>query len=358
MGRKPRGENRIVVRYRPEDVLSHVRDRIRDIIRCRVGARTRALSLATHLEADRPVNEGSIEDLIDLIEVKVDAFATCQIAPHTALACDPCHRVVVHFVLGGSGTISSEYGDRELTAGSVLIVPADLAKTVAGARPIVRVLEARNPCPLEEGLVKFSTGAGNGLVLGCAEVIARVDGVSNVFTHLHEPMIEDTIRLSVDPLFRQMAREFANPKVGTRALVGALMKQILIEVFRGQIAREQYRAWLWPAMLDPQLARAALSIIVRPEAHHNVEGLAAIAGMSRTRFSQAFADNFGRSPIEFVQAVRLRAARRMLRASSLPIKAVAAAVGYSSRSHFSRSYQSYFGEAPSTLKTAKAWEAN
>lgn len=300
------------------------------------------------------MNDRSIEGLIDLIDVKVDAFATCQIAPHTALKCDPCDRVVVHFVLAGSGTISSEYGERGLKAGSVLIVPADLAKTVAGEHPIVSVIEARNPCPLEDGLVKFSTGAGNGLVLGCAEVIARVDGVSNVFTHLHEPMVEETIGSSVDPLFQQMAREFANPKVGTRALVGALMKQILIEVFRSQIAREEYRAWLWPAMLDPPLARAALSIIVRPEAHHSVEGLAAIAGMSRSRFCKAFADNFGRGPIEFVQAVRLRAARRMLRASSMPIKSVAAAVGYSSRSHFSRAYQSYFGVAPSTLKVNAA----
>lgn len=304
------------------------------------------------------MTEGSIEEIIDLIDVRVEAFATCQIAPHTALACDPCEAVVVHFVLGGSGTITSEHGVRELTAGSVLIVPANLAKTVAGESPVVRVLEAHDPCPLEDELVKFSTGAGNGLVLGCAQVVARVDGVSDVFTHLHEPMVEEAIGLSVDPLFQQMAREFANPKVGTRALVGTLMKQILIEVFRSQIAREQYRAWLWPAMLDPQLARAALSIIVRPEAHHSVEGLAAIAGMSRSRFSKAFADNFGRGPIEFVQAVRLRAARRMLRASSLPIKAVAAAVGYSSRSHFSRSYQSYFGEAPSTLKTRKVWEVD
>lgn len=298
--------------------------------------------------------EGAIEGLIDLIDVKVDAFATCQIAPHTAFKCDPCDRVVVHFVLRGSGTISSEYGDRDLTAGSVLIVPADLPKTVAGDQPIVRILEARNPCPLEDGLVKFSTGAGRALVLGCAEVTARVDGLGDVFTNLHEPIVESTLGLCVDPLFHQIAREFSNPKMGTRAMVGALMKQIVIEVFRSQIEREQFRSWLWPAMLDPQLARAALSIIVCPEARHNVEGLAAIAGMSRSRFSKAFADNFGRSPIEFVQAVRLRAARRMLRASSLPIKSVAAAVGYSSRSHFSRSYQAYFGEAPSTLKTAKS----
>ena len=303
------------------------------------------------------MTERSIEAIIDLIDVKVDAFATCQIAPHTALKCDPCDRVVVHFVLGGSGTISSEYGERGLTAGSVLIVPANLAKTVAGEGPIVRILEARDPCPLEGGLVKFSTGAGNGLVLGCAKVIASVDGVSNVFTHLHEPMVENTISSCVDPIFHQIAREFAYPKVGTRALVGALMKQILIEVFRSQIGREKYRAWLWPAMLDPQLARAALSIIVHPQARHSVEGLAVMAGMSRSRFSEAFAGNFGRSPIEFVQAVRLRAARRMLRGSTLPIKAVAAAVGYSSRSHFSRAYQSYFGEAPSTLKVANAKEA-
>ena len=99
-----------------------------------------------------------------------------------------------------------------------------------------------------------------------------------------------------------------------------------------------------------------MSIIVQPQAHHSVEGLAAIAGMSRSRFSEVFMDSFGRSPIEFVQAVPMWEARRMLMGSSLPIKAVAAAVGYSSRSHFSRAYQSYFGRR-NTLKAANTGDA-
>jgi transcriptional regulator GlxA family with amidase domain len=48
--------------------------------------------------------------------------------------------------------------------------------------------------------------------------------------------------------------------------------------------------------------------------------------------------------------VRLGAAARLLQASGVPIKSVAAAVGYASRSHFSRAFRSEFGLDPSSFR--------
>jgi AraC-like DNA-binding protein len=302
------------------------------------------------------VSDEAIERLLNLLEVRVDALAICDIEATAALQCDPMDKVMVHFVLSGTGLLHCENRKHLLRVGTVIIVPRGLQKLIAGEGPIETIHDGKQHCPMEDGLMQYkvgSDGAGPeaGLVLGCAGLEASLDGVSDLFHHLWEPMIEDAIGPAIEPLLVLTERELANPRVGTRAVVSALMKQILIEVFRGQLARESYRSWLWPAMMNPQLARAALAIMSKPESAHTVETLAATAGMSRSRFSEMFGQAFGRSPIEFVQIVRLRTARRLLSSSSLPVKSVAAAVGYSSRSHFSRAYRAYYGEAPSMFRT-------
>jgi AraC-like DNA-binding protein len=298
------------------------------------------------------VGDDAIEGLLNLLEVRVDALALCELGKTAALQCDPANKVLVHFVLAGNGVLHCENRRYLLRVGTVVVVPRGLQKLLAGEGPIETIHDAKQYCPLEDGLMRYKVESGEpGLVLGCAGLVASLDGGTDLFHHLWEPMIEDGIGQAIEPLLTLIKRELSYPQVGTRAFVGALMKQVLIEVFRGQLARESYRSWLWPAMMNPQLARAALAIMSKPEIAHTVASLAATAGMSRSRFSELFGQAFGRSPIEFLQITRLRAARRLLSSSSLPVKSVAAAVGYSSRSHFSRAYQAYYGEAPSRYRT-------
>lgn len=291
-----------------------------------------------------------IEELMNLFEVRVDAFAVCDIARTTALKCDPFDKVVVHFVLKGEGSIEYGDGSRDLRRNSILIVPRGVAKVICGGGPIITVQDASEHCPLEAGLMRFTAGTNPDLMLGCAAVDASIGGVIDVFEHLWEPMVENVAGTALAPIFGLIQRELASPHLGTRAVVGALMKQVLIGVFRSQLAQEAYRSWLWPAMLNPRLGKAALAMMSRPQDHHTVESLAALAGMSRAPFTAQFTRAFDRSPIEFLKAARLKIAQRLLVSSSLPIKSVAAAVGYSSRSHFSRCFQARYGSDPSAFR--------
>ena len=58
--------------------------------------------------------------------------------------------------------------------------------------------------------------------------------------------------------------------------------------------------------------------------------------------------------MDFLKEVRLRRAGDLLRVGDLPIKAIAARVGYSSRSHFSRSFKAFAGTDPATYRAARA----
>jgi transcriptional regulator GlxA family with amidase domain len=75
--------------------------------------------------------------------------------------------------------------------------------------------------------------------------------------------------------------------------------------------------------------------------------------MSESRFTALFAGSYGKTPMKFVQGIRLRDAADLLRTSDLPLKAIAARVGYSSRSHLSRVFQTQFGTDPTSYRAGK-----
>lgn len=79
-----------------------------------------------------------------------------------------------------------------------------------------------------------------------------------------------------------------------------------------------------------------------------VPALARLARMSIPTFHQHFKTMTGRSPLQYVKALRLTRARDLLHAGSL-VKTVAHAVGYESESQFSREYRRFHGAAPSMI---------
>ena len=146
-----------------------------------------------------------------------------------------------------------------------------------------------------------------------------------------------------------MFDELRNPRLGTRAFVSALMKQVLIVLLRSQPDRDSSIL----LMSGTRLAGVVAAILDRPQDNHTVDSLAAIAGMSRSRFSHHFTLAYDLSPKCFVQTARLASAARMLEGTDLPVKSIAASVGFASRSHFSRAFQAKFGLDPSAFRLSR-----
>lgn len=286
------------------------------------------------------MSERVIEQLMDLLDVQVEQLRVCELASTGALSFDPIDQAVVFFVLRGHGLIESDAREFAVGQGTVVVLPRNVRTSIRG-----------RDLPHESSPIPRLASTEADFAVGRAVVRVSLGGVIDVFEHLWEPMVEDGTVAHVGPVLRLIESELSAQKVGTRAIVAGLMKSMLLDVFRSQISRESFRSWLWPAMMDPQLGRAALAIMARPQEPHTVESLAALAGISRSRFTELFMESFNRSPIEFLQAVRLRAAQRLLLSSKLPVKSVAAAVGYRSRSHFCRAFQAKYGDAPSTFRT-------
>lgn len=74
--------------------------------------------------------------------------------------------------------------------------------------------------------------------------------------------------------------------------------------------------------------------------------LAAMAGLSESRFKHVFARTFATTPGRYIATIRINAARRLLEEGDDPLADVAAASGFFDQSHMTRAFKSMRGVTP------------
>lgn len=302
------------------------------------------------MSADRP----SLDRLLTALDVAPHAFSVCRIQAGWRMTFPVFKVITIHFVLQGTGHL--RVGDAEphpFAPSSVLVVPALQSHWVGDAGPVAGVGPAAETCDLfGDGLVEFTAGNGAGdILLLCAAVAAPHDAALVLFDLLRRPSVEGLGASSTAAtIFDMMRREVAHAGLGTQAMCQALMKQALVILLREHWPSIADGSLLTAAVSHPRLTRTVAAIIEQPGALHTVDSLASLAGMSRASFSDHFSRAFGLGPIEFVQKTRLRVAARLLEATDLPIKAVAASVGYAGSRSFSRAFEASFGTLPTRYR--------
>jgi transcriptional regulator GlxA family with amidase domain len=147
-----------------------------------------------------------------------------------------------------------------------------------------------------------------------------------------------------------LREEMARPDLGTRAVAGSIMKICLTLLFRRHLRELVESDVLVHGFEDERLKRAVACVLDQPASAHTVAGLAGTAGMSRSAFARTFSNTFHMSPMEFVAKTRLHHAAALLRGTDLPVKAIAASIGFASRSHFSRAFRAAYGSGPKSFR--------
>lgn len=105
------------------------------------------------------------------------------------------------------------------------------------------------------------------------------------------------------------------------------------------------RGWIG-ALADARVSKAVAAIHRDPAKRWSVEGLASVAGMSRSRFAEMFLATVGKPPLRYIHRWRLGITSDLLRRSNLPVSEVAHAIAYNSEAAFSRAYKAMCGTAP------------
>ncbi len=296
-----------------------------------------------------------LDKLLTTLSVRLHAFAVCEIQEGYRLGFDPMEAVTIHYVLAGTGVLQIGNGATvPFSPHSIMVVPARSRRTLGEASAVRGETPADQNCEMiADGILKFTAGEGspNTRIL-CGMILATYGGTLGLFDHLSEPIVEDAGNVeSLLHAFSKMIRELADPGLGTRALTEALMKQSLILLLRQHLVHHSVDSPFFAALQDRRLARAVVAILEHPANSHTVDGLAELAEMSRSAFTERFFQIFGQSPIDFLMKVRLRLAAHLLTTTDLPVKLVAKSIGYSSRSYFSRAFRAAYGQDPASFRT-------
>ena len=298
----------------------------------------------------------SLDRLIEGLDVEVDAFALCEVRSDGNIVLEKNLDTAVHYVLSGSGTAW------QMTGQSNVLAPHTVVVAPPGSCLIVTCGQQRNmsftqpDCvPLPGDWQRMTVGAGAPeLTLACGTIRATHLRTTGIFDHLPAPLFES---VADDPYFRdpfmRLLRELAAPGLGTKVLAEALMTQCLISLLRRQSIAGNDASWL-STLGKPALGRAVAAMLGAPEAPHSLQSLADTAGMSRAAFAEQFKQSFNRTAMDFLKEIRLRRAAQLLRGTDLPVKAVAARVGFDSRSHFSRAFKAFAGKDPASYRLEAA----
>jgi AraC family transcriptional regulator of adaptative response / methylphosphotriester-DNA alkyltransferase methyltransferase len=100
-----------------------------------------------------------------------------------------------------------------------------------------------------------------------------------------------------------------------------------------------------------QLYREAMELIARDYAKDlQLEGVARTLATSRRQLQRAFAEIGGTSFRDELAKVRMQHARALLAADVVPVRTVAARVGYHQPAQFAKSFRRHHGQAPSTYR--------
>ena len=293
------------------------------------------------------------DQLLAALVVHLHSASVCTIGQGWRLAFAPLETVTVHHVLAGSGVVRvGNASPLPYAPGSVIIVPPRQSHVVGNAGSEAREVNADDHCgAFADGLAAFTAGHGLGTLLLCGAIPAPYQRALSLFDLLTEVVVEMPADDVGRGVFDLMRAEIAAPGLGTAAMTEALMKACLVALLRRRLRRGDQSMLATALPGDPRLARVALAVLENPGAPHTVASLADKAGMSRASFADHFARALGRGPMEFVQSVRLHAAARLLRTTGLPLKAIAAAVGYADPTSLSRAFRGTYGMDPAAYRS-------
>ena len=294
-----------------------------------------------------------LNKLLSNLSVHVKPFAICTLSEGWRLHLPGPPGLLFHFVLEGNGVLYGPRGDAHP------IGPMHLSVVPIGAKHILEASgdfrdELRIDAPPSGDLVcqiVAGTSEQADLVVSCGIVAVRYGPSLDLFDHLNEVLAVD---LSSVPqalsAFEGIMAEQSQAIAGSDAMTAALMTQCLVHLFRRLPSQdEEALPWLL-ALQDERLGRVIDIILDAPGDDYTVESLAETAAMSRSAFAERFAESFGRSPMSFVNHVRMQRATQLLAMESMSIDEIARTVGYSSRSHFSRAFKDHAGLPPKDFR--------
>lgn len=154
-------------------------------------------------------------------------------------------------------------------------------------------------------------------------------------------------------LVRMMRSEIAGQRCGVESVLNRLGEVLIVRMMRSQIEAGSTEPGLLAGLSDRRLSRAIVAMHDRPGQVWRNEDLAALAGMSLSRFAETFVAEVGEPPAAYLRRWRLTLARQDI-AKGDRVDAVARRYGFTSPEGFSRAFKRFHGKTPVAMRRLQA----
>jgi AraC-like DNA-binding protein len=148
-------------------------------------------------------------------------------------------------------------------------------------------------------------------------------------------------------LMRSALEESQQPRAGGEAILAKISELMFLHAVRQYIDSlpEESTGWL-AGLRDRHVGAALRAMHAKPAQPWTLDTLGREAGLSRTAFSQRFAEVMGMPAIQYLSKWRLQVAAGMLDRQGMSIARIAEAVGFGSEAAFNRAFKREAGVPP------------
>lgn len=193
---------------------------------------------------------------------------------------------------------------------------------------------------------RFITDAERGAKLVCAHIEFEGSAANPIAAALPDIVHLPLARVSgIEPVLALLFTEADEQNCGRQVMLDRLFEVLLVQVLRALMERANVRSGMLAGMADERLKAALVSMHEQPQRSWSLDDLAAVAGMSRTSFANAFRETVGITPGAYLQRWRIGIAQELL-GEGRSLKHIANEVGYSGEAALSRAFLAHTGKSP------------
>lgn len=158
----------------------------------------------------------------------------------------------------------------------------------------------------------------------------------------------------LEATLRVIGAEAGNARMGGDLIALKMSEALFAQAIRVHLETLSPDDSALAGFADPQLSRALSAFHRDPAMNWTVEGLARIAGMSRTGFAQSFSAKMGVTPMQYITTWRMQIACQGLSERGLNVADAAELAGYASEAAFSRVFRKQVGMSPAAYRVQSA----
>ena len=159
-------------------------------------------------------------------------------------------------------------------------------------------------------------------------------------------------RQVLETLTGLIADESAASHPGKALLIDHLTEVLFIQMLRVHMRGAHQQSGYLAALAHPQIGVALNLIHTEEDSKWTVDSLSRAAAMSRTTFTQKFAELVGITPKGYLTNTRLLKAREKLQSTHESTISIADSAGYASEAAFSKAIKKHFNKTPGELRQA------